>query len=175
MRRLRFALKSIDAISGWVARLAGCMLLVWIPITVYDVIMRYFFSAPTVWAYELSGLLFGPFWLLGGAYVLKEKAHVSFELFYRRLTPRGQAIMDLVTYTLFFYYCGLILKFGWDHFWLAVVKDQHTSSIWGPPLAPFWLMIPIGAGLILLVGIAKYIRDLHMAVTGRPITREPRL
>lgn len=169
MPRLQSALHSIDAISQWAANIASCILVVWIPITVYDVIMRYFLRAPTVWAYELSGLLFGPFWLLGGAYVLKENAHVSFELFYRRLTPRGQAIIDLVTYTLFFYYCGLIVKFGCNHFWLAATKDLHTSSIWAPPLAPFWLMIPIGAALILLQGIAKYIRNLHMAVTGRPL------
>ncbi len=175
MRRLRFALRIIDAISERTALIASFIMAVWVPITVYDVIMRYFFHAPSFWAYELSGLLFGPFWLLGGAYVLKKGAHVNFELFYRRLTPRGQAIIDLVTYTLFFFYCALILKFGCSHFWLAFSKDQHTCSIWGPPLAPFWLMIPVGAGLILLVGIAKYIRDLHMAITGRPITREPRL
>jgi TRAP-type mannitol/chloroaromatic compound transport system permease small subunit len=144
-------------------------MLIWISVTIFDVIMRYFLRAPTIWAYELTGLLFGPFWLLGGAYVLKEKAHVSFDLFYRRLSFRGQAIMDLVTYTLFFYYCTLILTFGWDHFMLAFTKNQHTSSLWGPPLAPFWLAIPVGAGLILLAGVAKYLRDLYMAITGRPL------
>ena len=169
MQRLRLALQSIDALSHWTAMIVSFIIAVWIPITVYDSIMRYFLRAPTPWAYELSGLLFGPFWLLGGAYVLKKAAHVNFELFYKRFTPRGQAIVDLFTYTLFFFYCVLILKFGWNHFWLAFTKGHHTSSIWGPPLAPFWLMIPIGAGLIILQGIAKYIRDLHMAVTGRQL------
>ena len=86
MRGLRTVLNSIDNISHWAATIASFIMLVWIPITIFDVIMRYFLRAPTVWAYELTGLLYGPFWLLGGAYVLKEKAHVSFDLFYKRLS-----------------------------------------------------------------------------------------
>ena len=169
MHKLRDALRCIDALSLWVARIASVIVAVWIPITIYDVVMRYFFRAPTEWAYELSGLLFGPFWLLAGAYVLSQGAHVNLELFYEKFSPRTRAIVDLVCYLLFFFYCGMILTGGWDHFWLAYSKNQHTSSVWHPHLAPFWLMIPVGAGLILLQGVAKYIRDIYTAVTGRKL------
>jgi hypothetical protein len=30
--------------------------------------------------------------------------------------------------------------------------------------------IPVGVGLILLAGIAKYIRDFHIAITGRSLS-----
>lgn len=167
MRGLRSALRFVDGISYRVAFIASFIMAIWLPITVFDTIMRYFFRQPTMWAYELSGLLFGPFWLLGGAYVLSRNEHVSFELFHNKMSLRGQAITDVITYTLFFFYCGMILIFGWEHFMLAVVKNQHTSSIWAPPLAPFWFAIPLGTALILLQGIAKYVRDLYAAITGR--------
>jgi len=169
MQALRAGLRFVDSISKWIALTASFVILFWIVITIFDVIMRYFFRAPTVWAYELAGLLFGPFWLLAGAYVLSVKGHVNFELFYRRLTDRGQAIIDLITYTLFFFYCFLIAQWGWDYFLAAVERGSHSSSIWGPQLAPFWLMIPLGAALILLQGVAKYIRDFYAAITGRQL------
>ena len=85
MQALRAGLRFIDSISKWVALAASFLILFWMVTTIFDVIMRYFFRAPTVWAYELAGLLFGPFWLLAGAYVLSVNGHVNFELFYRRL------------------------------------------------------------------------------------------
>jgi len=167
MLRLRFALRFIDGISEWTGRVACWLIIVMMVIMVYEVVTRYALENPSHWAYELSGLLLGPLWLLGGAYVLKVGGHVNVDLFYRHLPLRRRAIIDLVTYTLFFLYCTLILLGGWDYFWLALIRHAHTRSMWGPPLAPFWVMIPIGAGLILLAGIAKYIRNLYLAITGR--------
>ena len=167
MKWLRFAVQRIDAISEVTGKSIRWLMLVIMSITVYDVVMRYFFNAPTIWAYELSGLLLCPFWLLGGAYVLLHDGHVRLDIWYRRLAPRKQAITDLVTYTLFFFYCGLLLIYGWDHFWTSFIKDERSITMFGPPMWPFKLMIPMGAALILLQGIAKYIRDLHTAITGR--------
>jgi TRAP-type mannitol/chloroaromatic compound transport system permease small subunit len=133
------------------------------------VVMRYFFNSPTVWAYELSGWLLGPLWLLGGAYVLLHDEHVRLDILYKRFTPRKRAIIDLVTFTLFLFYCSLILIYGWDYFLYSFAKNEHSLTVWGPPIWPLKLMIPVGAAFILLQGIAKYIRDFHMAVTGRQL------
>jgi TRAP-type mannitol/chloroaromatic compound transport system permease small subunit len=42
-------------------------------------------------------------------------------------------------------------------------------TMWKPLLWPFKVWLPVGVGLILLAGIAKYIRDLYIAITGRPL------
>ena len=169
MKWLRFAVRRIDGFSEIIAKAIRWLVLIIMSITVYDVVMRYFLNAPTVWAYELAGLLLGPFWLLGGAYVLLHEGHVRLDILYRRLAPRRQAIMDLVTYTLFFFYCSLILIHGWDYFCFSFIRLEHSLTMWGPPIWPFKLAIPIAAALILLQGIAKYIRDLYIAITGRPL------
>jgi len=169
MKWLKFAVQRVDAFSEIIAKTVSWLILFTMSITVYDAVMRYFFNAPTIWAYELGGLLLAPFWLLAGGYVLLQDAHVRMDVLYRRLTPRRQAIMDLVTYALFFFYCSLILIYGWDYFWLSFIRQDHSRSLWKPILWPFKVMIPAGAGLILLAGIAKYIRDLYIAITGRPL------
>lgn len=169
MKWLRFVVQRIDAFSEIIAKTVRWLILITMSITVYDVVLRYLFESPTIWAYELSGLLLGPFWLLCGGYVLSKDAHVRMDVFYRRLPPRGQAIMDLATHTLFFFYCSLILIYGWNYFWLSLIRNEHSRSVWGPPVWPFAAVLPVGAGLLLLAGIAKYIRDLYTAITGRSL------
>jgi len=169
MKWLRFAVQRIDTFSESLAKIVSWIVIVTMSTTIYDVVLRYFFDAPTIWAYELGGLLLAPFWLLAGGYVLLQNAHVRMDVFYRRLTPRKQAILDLVTYMLFFFYCSLILMYGWDYFWLSFTRQDRSRTLWKPTMWPFKAMIPAGAGLILLAGIAKYIRDLYIAITGRPL------
>ena len=170
MKWLRLAVRRIDASSEVIAKAASWLVMVMMSITVFDVVLRYFFDAPTIWAYELSGLLLAPFWLLGGAYVLSQNFHVRMDVFYRRLTPRRQAILDLVTHTFFFFYCSLIVIGGWDYFWTSFIRDAHSWTLWRPVLWPFRMFIPIGFGLALLAGIVKYIRDLYIAIPGKSLS-----
>lgn len=169
MRWIKALIKGINGFSTITANTARWLVLIIMAITVYDVVMRYFFNAATVWAYELAGLLLGPLWLLGGAYVLLHDGHVRLDILYRRFSPRKQAIIDLVTFTLLFFYCSLILIHGWDYFLFSFSRLEHSLTMWGPPIWPFKLVIVIGAALILLQGIAKYIRDFYMAITGRQL------
>jgi TRAP-type mannitol/chloroaromatic compound transport system permease small subunit len=167
MKQLRLILRAIDASGDMVPKYACWLILVIMALTFYDVVVRYFFNAPTIWIYEFVGLLFGPLWLLVGAYLLTHDEHVRMDILWRRFTPRQQAIVDLITYTLFFFYVILVLVYGWDYFLTSFIRGGQSRTIWHPYLWPFKLFIPIGVGLMLLTGIAKYIRDLYMAITGR--------
>ena len=64
----------------------------------YEVIARYVFGAPTIWAYELTYLLTGAGWLLGMAYTLSRGAHIRIDIVYLNLSPRAQAWIDVVCY-----------------------------------------------------------------------------
>ena len=167
MKQLRLILRAIDASGDMVPKYACWLILVIMALTFYDVVVRYFFNAPTIWIYEFVGLLFGPLWLMVGAYLLTHDEHVRMDILWRRFTPRQQAIVDLITYTLFFFYVILVLVYGWDYFLTSFIRGGQSRTIWHPYLWPFKLFIPIGVGLMLLTGIAKYIRDLYMAITGR--------
>ncbi|TET26874.1 MAG: TRAP transporter small permease subunit [Dehalococcoidia bacterium] len=169
MKWLRLTLRRIDSFSDIFAKSICWLILVLMACTFYDVIMRYFFNSPTIWAYSLVGQLFGPLWLLTGAYLLTHDEHVRMDIFYRRFSPRKKAIIDIITYTLFLFYIILILKFGWNYFWLSFIREEHLRAMWKPLIWPFKLAIPVGMALILIAGIAKYIRDFHLAITGRAL------
>ena len=134
---------------------------------VYEVVARYGFNAPTVWAYELTIFLFGACMIIGGAYAHRYGAHVNVDIVYGRLSPRGKAILDLLTAAIFFLFVGILLWRGWEFGLTSVRNLERSDTLWAPPYYFFKMTLPIGAGLVFLQGLAKFIRDLTTAVTGR--------
>jgi hypothetical protein len=49
----------------------------------------------------------------------------------------------------------------------AIGLGTKRPSEWAPPLGHFMLMIPIGAGLLILQSFAHWLRSLHLVLTGR--------
>ena len=141
-----------------------CLLLV------YEVIMRYGFNSPTIFAHETSLFLYGGTGMLVGGYVLLHNAHVRMDAVYGRLSPRSKAILDLITASIFFYLCGLVLWQGWGMGYRSLMAGEYTMTPWAPPYYPLKMAIPVAAFLILLQGLAKFIRDFFLAFRGRELS-----
>jgi TRAP-type mannitol/chloroaromatic compound transport system permease small subunit len=58
---------------------------------------------------------------------------------------------------------------GWDTAWQALLTGRTTGTDWNPPLFPAAVLLPIGAGLLLLQALAKLVRDLTLAFTGQDL------
>jgi len=167
MRIVNRLLRSIDSINSWTAKLISPLILVIVLIIGWEVFSRAAFNSPTIWVHELSQMIFGTFFMLAGGYILLLNRHVSVDILTRRLPVRVRGIISVLTSVLFFAYCGVLLYKGFDIAWPAFLRGEYTSSVWAPPRWPMMMMIPLGAFLILLQGVAKLIRDLISVVTGR--------
>jgi TRAP-type mannitol/chloroaromatic compound transport system permease small subunit len=133
----------------------------------YEVIMRYIFNRPTVWAHEIAGMLYAIYFLLGGAYALRWDGHIQIEFLYIRLSARKRAIIDCCTWMFFYFFCGVILLKGLPFAWDSIVDMERSSSPFAPPIWPIKIFIPIAALLFLLQGSVKSIRMGIIAVTGQ--------
>lgn len=147
------------------------LILMWLPwvltvIIVWEVIMRNLLNKPTIWAHEISVMVFAVLTITSGAYALKEKAHVNMDLFYTRLTNRGKAIMNIVTFPAFFIFAGVLLWLGWDFAVRSVMLQERSISTWHPLIWPVKFAIPFGALLLLLQGIALLMSDILTLVNG---------
>ena len=54
----------------------------------YEVVSRYVFNAPTQWAYDMTFMLYGSFFMLGSAYTLQRKGHVRTDSWHANWSPR---------------------------------------------------------------------------------------
>jgi len=108
----------------------------------------------------MSYMIFGGYFMLAGGYILLENRHVRVEILIDRFSPRTKTIIGLITWLLFFFYCGVLLYTSWILGWEAFLRKEYTSSVWAPPRWPILMAIPVGAFLILMQGLAKFIREV---------------
>lgn len=82
-----------------------------------------------------------------------------------------KAILDLITSIFFVLFCGVLIWKGWLMAWDSLMMLERTQSAFAPPLYPIKFVIPIGAGLLMLQGLVKFIRDLSTATMRNEVER----
>ena len=169
MQTLKRVLGIIDNFSEWVAKILSPLVIVMTLIMMCEITLRYVFNKPTLWAHETTTMLFGAYFMLGGAYCLLRRQHVNMDIILNRLPPRAKAILGVVGYALLFLFCVVLLWKGGEMALKSLKLLECTTSVWGPPWYPVKLAIPIGTIMILLQGLANFTRDLALAITGREV------
>lgn len=151
---------AIDQLSKTVGHaFAWCIVILTLG-TCYEVFVRYVLDDPTSWAFDLSYLMYGAVFYMAGAYTLSRAGHVRADMFYRRWRPRTQATVELVLYVFFFFPGILALVVAGGAYGLESLRLREVSvnSPAGVPIWPLKMMIPFGAGLIALQGVAEVLR-----------------
>lgn len=167
VKKIGAVLKGIDAISEWSGKGIAYVILAGIVILVWEVVSRYGFDHPTMWAHGITQRLFAAYYILAGAYVLRYDRHVSVDILYNRLSLRVKAIFSIIGSVVFFMFCGVLLWTGLDFAWTSLSQLEPDETPWRAPIYPAKMMLPLGALLILLQGLAKFCRDVLTAITGR--------
>ena len=160
MNFLKTLMSIIDKINDRVGNLLSYFLFFFFILLLMEVILRYFFNSPTVWANELAQMLFGAYAILAGGYIMRTGGHVNVDIIYSRLSKKSRAGLDILTSLLFFLFCAMLLVYGGSLAWDSLSRFEHSQSAWNPPLYPAKLMIPLAAVLLLLQGLVKLIRDI---------------
>ena len=153
-------LSFVDALSTWVGKAFGWLILVLTLGVSYEVFVRYVLRAPTTWAFDFSYIMYGAMFLMGGAYALVRNQHVRADVLYRFWRPRTQAMMDLLLYVIFFLPAvAAWIYAGWPYAKFSFqFREVSIFSPAGVPVFPLKALIPIAGVLLLLQGIAEIIR-----------------
>jgi TRAP-type mannitol/chloroaromatic compound transport system permease small subunit len=168
-RNLIKFLKLIDVISERTGQASSWLILIISVLVLYEIISRGLFNRPTSWTYDVSQFMFAVSSVVLGAYALLNRVHVNMDLIYKRLSPRGKAVLDLCTSTLFFLFCFGLLWFSVRWVATSINIGERLPSGFAPPLWPIKLFLPLGTFLLLLQGIAKFIRDFFIALKGEEL------
>ena len=163
-----------DKLSAWFGKTFGWLIILMTFGMSYEVLVRYLFNAPTPWALDLSFIMYGTMFMMGGAYTLSRGGHVRGDFLYRTWRPATQAKVDLVLYFLFFFPGILALVFtgfkyagrSWSY------TEVSVNSPAGIPIYQFKSVI-VAAGLLLLIqGIAQVFRCIICIKQGYWLTAE---
>jgi len=163
---LRIFLKFADTLSELCGKTFAWAIIFLVGGLVYEVVARHLFAAPTIWAWDVSYMLYGVHFMMGVAFVLYTKGHVRMDLIYKRFPPRWQAVSDLCLYLLLFFpVVAVLLVKGIDFAWLSwTLRERAIWSAWRVPIYPFKTVLPVATFLLMLQGIAEFIRCLNIAM-----------
>jgi TRAP-type mannitol/chloroaromatic compound transport system permease small subunit len=158
----------IDSISIWSAKIFRWAVLILTIVVLYEVLARYIFNSPTIWAFDTAMMFYSMVFLFGGAFVLYEKKHIRVDVLFNLLSTRTRAIIDVVFYLVFFFpfVVAVIWQGGESAYisWLA--REISNTSQWGEPIYPLKFMIPLGFFLLFLQGISELILTIK-SIRGR--------
>jgi len=168
--QLNTFLKGLDGVSEWTGRIFVWLIIPLTIVVVFEVISRRFFNAPHIWATEVTNYIYGPHFMLVAAYTLLYKSHVSIDIIYGSFSPRTRAILDIFTYLVFFFpFCGIVfyqgIVFAQTSWSIGETSDSAALRI--VPLIK--TVIPITFGLLLIQGLANFIRGIMVVVRGKEI------
>jgi TRAP-type mannitol/chloroaromatic compound transport system permease small subunit len=167
---IRFA----DNLSAWFGKAFAWLIVLMAAGTGYEVFVRYVLNSPTAWALDVSFIMYGTLFMMGGAYTLSRGGHVRGDFLYRLWQPRTQAKVDLVLYIIFFFPGVTALIFaGWKYAaqsWRF--GEVSVNSPAGIPIYQFKAVIAVAGILLFVQGIAQVFRCIIAMRTNEWITAE---
>ena len=154
---LRFV-RAIDRFTEAVGKLVAWLILPMVLSLVWEVTARYGFNAPTEWAYDMTFMLYGTFFMLGSAWTLQRGGHIRTDSFYSKWSPRTRARVDLVCYLIFFFPALAIFAWlSWEFFLKSYGQNERiVTSPWLPIVWPFKFVMPLATVLLLVQGVAEF-------------------
>jgi TRAP-type mannitol/chloroaromatic compound transport system permease small subunit len=158
----------IDTLNEKIGRVLCFSLVVIMLIQVMDVVLRYVFNNPTIWAMDTNIMLFTGTSMLAGAYALKHDTHVRLDIVYRTLGHKAKTLLDMATGLIAMIAIGFVIIKGLDGFLWAWKMNQHSHSHWAPPLWPVKFCLPLGGTLLLLQFISRWLK-LLLSLSGSEI------
>lgn len=158
----------LDRFAEWTGAALSWLVLALVLVVVIEAVRRYAFNDPSIWAYDVSYMLYGTVFMIGAAVTLRFHGHIRTDLFYNKWSPRVQAAVDLTFFILFFF-PGLLFLF-----WAGFDKVQHAFAIgeravaspWRPLLWPYRAVIPLTALLLVIQGISEVIKSWFTLMRG---------
>ena len=138
----------MDRLSGLLARLSAWAFFVVGLMICYEVALRYFFNAPTVWAEEMSR--FVQLWAtyLAAAWALRHRELIRIGIVTDRLPAAARRWLELFSLLVIAVFSGVAVWYGTWIAWDSVVQSRTTSTMLDVPAVLTEAAIPVGFTLL---------------------------
>jgi len=165
---MRGLLRAVDRLNQFLGLSVSHFYLVCACITAYEVIMRYFFNAPTLWGFEVVMVVCASAWVLSGPYVTMRRAHIAITVLYQYTSGRTRWWLDLFILLVTLIAMLMLCYAVWGAMYAAVSTVERSGSSFNSP-EPMVLktLLFAGASLYALQTVVNLIR--HFEGIGRPV------
>jgi len=153
-----------DIVSLVASRIAMIMVAVIVLVMFYEVVSRYVFSAPTLWANEMSLWVASFVFLFAGQYAMQQRSHIRIYVIYDMMPRWMQKTSDVLSMALLLFFTFSLVWGGYSDAMRRMMRMETFGTAWDPPLPgtlkPAILIIII---LVTIQAVSNLIADWNKA------------
>ncbi|KEA65684.1 putative gluconate TRAP family transporter, DctM subunit [Marinobacterium lacunae] len=148
----------IDHISHFTGIGIAMIYLVAAGATLWEVVARYVFNAPTQWAFEIVMVLCAAAWMLSSGYITLKQRHIGITVIHNLVSPKAQWRLDLFAMIVGIVALFLLLSDATLRAYLSAEHIERAGSAFNSPM-PMVLKILLATGGLLY--LAQLTVNLH--------------
>jgi TRAP-type C4-dicarboxylate transport system permease small subunit len=140
-------LKRFNKLCGYIASI---LILISAGVIMYDVVCRYFFNAPSLYAPYISAFLMLGAVFIGTGYALQAGGHVFVELLVDKMRPLPRRISFTVGYVFSMVFVGALTRACWQFSVKAVQNGWKAQGNLPIPSVILYGVMTFGAALLFI-------------------------
>jgi TRAP-type C4-dicarboxylate transport system permease small subunit len=135
--------------------------------TLEAIVFRTILNHPTIWSSELTTMVFGIYFMIGGARCEADNGHVAMDLFSSHYRGCGKIIFETFNLMVCGAFCFLLIYFGGKWAIDVIRTGEKSETLWAPYLWPSRLAIPLGAILLFVRTFITYTERIQKVIKER--------
>ncbi|RUR30230.1 TRAP transporter small permease subunit [Vreelandella andesensis] len=159
---------ALDRASEWFGRSLAWLIIIMMLIQFAIVLLRYALSVNSIFMQELVMYMHASVFMLAAAYTFRHDGHVRVDIFYRGMTPRRQAVVNIAGIIMLLIPVMVFIIASSLGYVANSWRVMETSPDYGGIPAVFALktLIPLFAALMIVQGVIEVVRNGYV-FTGR--------
>ena len=154
----------VDSLTRTLGEKTSNVFLLAVALTFYEVVLRYFFNAPTTWVHEVSIFLTATAFIMGGSYTLQRKDHIRISLVIESVPESTRRWLNVINLIVALYFL-VALAYG------AALQAEKSIDVMERTGTASDLPLPVTLKSLLVVGVVLMVLQgsvqLGRALRGR--------
>lgn len=152
-------IRLIDTVNEIVGRIISVIAMVFAVIIIYDVFMRYVMGAPTRWAFDVTKMLYGFYFVMLGGYALRHQSHVKVDLLTAQMSSGLRRWVEIAGYLIFFFpFAWIFARESWKFAATSWRQGELTYGAVQLPVYPLKMAMAAAAILLLIQGVSELLK-----------------
>ena len=140
----------IDHVSHFSGIVVSVLYLVAAGATLWEVIARYVFNAPTQWAFEVVMVLCAASWMISSGYVTLKQRHIGITVFHILVSDKARWWLDLFANLVGIAALFLLLSDATIRAYTALTHVERTGSAFNSPMPMLLKSLLVVGGFLYL-------------------------
>ncbi|WP_299550824.1 TRAP transporter small permease subunit [uncultured Tateyamaria sp.] len=152
--------RAADRLAVFIGRVTMMLIVLLTSVMLYEVILRYVFEAPTLWANELSLWLAGFVFLCAGLYAMQQRSHIRIVLLYDAVPRSVQRIFDTISTVLIVVFAFFLIYGGYGEAFDKFYRWETFGTAFDPPIpATMKPMVLFVVGMVAIQAVINLVSD----------------